>query len=477
MSLPPPQLLPGRHSLVRGLGFWQATAINITMIVGVGIFVTIPDILGHLPGPYALLAWLAAGVLIIFDSMIWGELAAAMPSAGGSYYMLLESYGRWRWGRLMAFLFVWQFLISGPLELATGLVASGQFSTFFSEEFKEFDERYTWSASATLLKEKIEVAVGPSRLVGFLMGAVVMFLLYRNVATLGRLSIVFLLGVLAVVGWVIIDGALHFDRASAFDVKESELPTSPVQALGAAMALAVYSYLGYYTVCYLGDEIRDPARTIPRSILASAAAAVLLFTLMHLAFVGVVPWRDAALSKNLAAAFMEKIHGQWAAIVATVLLIGSSFASTFSGMFGYSRVPYAAARNRHFLRWFEDVHPEHQIPHRSLLLIGAMTLFWSFFSLEMVIQALIATRILGQFVAQVFGVILLRNLQPDRPRPWRMWLYPLPCAVALAGWLFVYATTKPLFIVVGAVTLLAGVVAFLAWARRDGGWPFRRQET
>src|SRR5580765_6496857 len=130
-------------SLTRGLGLWQATAVNITQIVGAGVFATIPLILGVLPGPYALLAWLVAGVLILCDSLIWGELGAALPAAGGSYHILLECYGRSRWGRLMAFLFVWQILISGPLEVGSGLAAAAQFSTALSPEWKAFDEQHT----------------------------------------------------------------------------------------------------------------------------------------------------------------------------------------------------------------------------------------------------------------------------------------------------------------------------------------------
>src|SRR5262249_42993000 len=101
----PPAAHPTGPALARGLGLWEATAINITQIVGAGVFVTIPLILGVLPGASALLAWLVAGVLILADSMIWGELGAALPAAGGSYPFLLECYGRWRWGRVVGFLF------------------------------------------------------------------------------------------------------------------------------------------------------------------------------------------------------------------------------------------------------------------------------------------------------------------------------------------------------------------------------------
>lgn len=465
-------------ALERRLGFWEATAINITQIVGAGVFATIPLILGVLPGAYALLAWLAAGILILADSMIWGELGAALPAAGGSYHFLLESYGRSRWGRLMAFLFVWQILISGPLEIGSGLVAAGMFSTWIDPEFKTYNEAHTRKHSIELADGwELGISTGPSQLFGFVLGLLVLLLLYRRVTTLGRLSLVLLLGVLATMIWVLIEGSLHFNPELAFDTSIGDRrPASFGLALGAGMALAIYSYFGYYNICYLGGEVKHPERTIPRSILASSLIVVLLFTLLHLVIVGVVPWREALddpVKDNITAEFMRRVRGEWAVALVTVCLIGSCFASVFAGMLGYSRVPYAAAREGHFFKWFGSVHERHQIPHRALLLFGGMTLFWSFFSLETIIKALIVTRILEQFVAQVLAVVLLRNLQPNRPRPWRMWLYPLPCLAALAGWLFVYFTTELEFILFGLGTLLAGTAAFLIWANRRRDWPFR----
>jgi amino acid transporter len=470
------------HGLARGLGFWEATAINITQIVGAGVFATIPLILGVLPAAYALLAWLVAGVLILADSMVWGELGAALPASGGSYHFLLESYGRSRWGRLMAFLFVWQILISGPLEVGSGLVAAAQFSTAIDADYKAYDEAHTRRFEIEISSQpepngtKIGGAIGPSRLFGFGLGLLILFLLYRRVTALGKLSLVFLVGVLGVLAWLLFEGAIRFNPSLAFDtsVTDKERPEHFGLALGAGMGFAIYSYLGYYNVCYLGGEVREPARTIPRAILASALAVIVLFTLVQLAITGAMPWREAAQEKdNLTAEFMRRVRGDWAAIFVSVCLVGSCFASAFSGILGYSRVPYAAAREGHFFPWFGAVHPTHQIPHRSLLLVGAMVLFWSFFSLGDLITALIATRILEQFVAQVFAVILLRNLQPERPRPWKMWFYPLPCLIALAGWLFVYRGTGRFFIIVGISTLLVGAIVFLFWSKRRGDWPFR----
>jgi len=275
---------------------------------------------------------------------------------------------------------------------------------------------------------------------------------------------------------VLLEGLPRF-KIDIFMATSSNTPESPPWSagLGAGMGLAIYSYFGYYNVCYLGGEVRNPARTLPRSILCSAFAVVILFSLVHLAFTGVIPLDEIANNKdNLTAEFMTRLRGDWAGKVVTVLLVGSCFASCFSGTLGYSRVPYAAAREGNFLRWFDAVHPTHQIPHRSLLLIGGLVLFWSLFSLDMIISALVATRIIEQFIAQIFAVIFLRK--QGGTIPWRMPLYPIPLLVALAGWLYVYAGTGLLFILLGLATLMVGLVVFLVWSATLGQWPFDKAE-
>jgi len=318
------------------------------------------------------------------------------------------------------------------------------------------------------------VIVGPSRLVGLALGVLVVVLLYRRVTTLGHISMAFLIAVMAIIAWVLLEGAVRFDPAVAFAAPEKPVPPQQFpSALGSGMALAIYSYLGYYNVCYLGGEVRNPARTIPRAILVSALVVVILYPLIQLAITGVIPPDEAAKSTdNLTADFMARVRGPWAATLVSVCLIGSCFASVFSGTLGYSRVPYAAAKEGEFFGWFAAVHPKHRIPHRSLLLIGGLALVWNFFSLQAVIDALIATRILEQFVAQVFAVFAIRRAKRPRPLPWRMWLYPLPCLVALVGWVFVYATTGGLFVVMGACTLLIGAVVFFVRAKVRREWPF-----
>jgi amino acid transporter len=463
--------------LTRGIGPWQATALNVTMVVGAGVFITIPYMLEKLPGPYALLGWLAAGALIFVDGMIWSELGAALPGSGGSYQYLLECYGRERWGRLMAFLFIWQFLLSGPLELGSGLAAIADFSASLSPAFAEFNEQWT---TRWLLWEdqELKLIIGPARLLAFGIGLGIVVLLYRNITTLGRLTFAIWLGVLAVIAWVLLEGWLRFDPERAFDYSgnASMLPERFRLQLGAAMILAIYSYLGYYNVCYIGDEVRDPGRTIPKAIRRSVLIVVTLFIGLHLAMLGTVAWQDAEPGGplSLPARFMQYVHGSWAATLITLLLVWCCFGSVFAGLLGYSRIPYGAARNGHFFSIFSAVHPRLHIPHRCLLLIGGMTLFWTFFDLANLINAMITTRILEQFIGQAIGVMLLRRLQPKLPRPYRMPLYPLPCLLAMAGWLYLYASSGWFYIGLGLGTLAAGIVAFFLWANRTGGWPFQR---
>jgi amino acid transporter len=465
--------------LQRHFGLVHATALNVTQVVGAGVFITIPLMLLKLPGPYALLGWVVAGVLMLFDSLIWGELGATLPGSGGSYLYLLECYGRERWGRLMAFLFIWQFLISGPLEIGSGLIAISAFSNALSPGFTSFNQRWTWDFKLSEQAD-LAVAIGPSRLIAFSIGVMILVLLYRRITTLGKLTLTFWVGILLTIGWILLEGGLNFNGAVAFDFggQAWQWPANFNSGLGATMVLAMYSYLGYYNICYIGDEVRDPGRTIPRAILYSAIIVCVLFIALHLAMLGTISWtelpttEEGANNYNLPAEFMRRIHGDGAATVITLCLIWSCIGSIFAGMLGYSRIPYGAARYGHFFSLFRSVHEEHRIPHVSLLLIGGLTLLWSFFDFQSVVDALIVTRILEQFIGQIIGVMLLRRREPGRERPYRIWLYPLPCFLALAGWLYMYLTAKPAYIALGLMTLFAGSMVFLAWTRRIGAWPF-----
>jgi amino acid transporter len=266
---------------------------------------------------------------------------------------------------------------------------------------------------------------------------------------------------------VVLSGVPHFDPKLAFDFPPNAFSFSMgfLLGLGGAMRIAMYDFLGYYDICYVGGEVRNPERVIPRAIITSVIFVALIYSVMNLSIIGVVPWREAMKSPFIAAEFMERIYGQWAGGLITVMILWTSVASVFALMLGYSRIPYAAALDGYFFSVFGRLHPRGQFPHVSLLVIGALSMLASLMTLGWVIDALLVGRILIQFVGQIFAVRALRKHRPDIERPFKMWLYPAPSLIALVGWAFLFVTADRQFILFGMATLLAGVGAFWLWRR------------
>jgi amino acid transporter len=445
-------------SLPRRFSLLQATALNMTNMMGVGPFITIPLLMTGMGGPQAMLGWVVALLIVIPDGLVWSELGSAMPGSGGSYVYLREGYGRERWGRLAAFLFIWQFILSGPLEIASGYIGFSQYLG------------YLWPSLTALHFALLAAAVGALNLV----------LLYRPIGSLGPLTVALWTGSLLTVAAVIFTGAGHFDRRVAFDFPPGAFNFSLgfLIGLGAASRIAMYDYLGYYDICYIGDEVKDPSRVIPRSILISIVLVAIVYLAMNLSIIGVVPWRefvpagDQPASRFVVSVFMEKVYGRTAAMFFTAAILWTAFGSVFALLLGYSRIPYAAARDGYFFKAFARVHPTKLFPHVSLVVVGLVSIACSFFSLGLVIDALITTRILVQFIGQIGALALIRR-RNEASLSYRMWFYPLPSLVALAGWIFLFATSDPKVILFGLGTLGAGVVAFAVWSWRVNQWPFR----
>ena len=463
MSVPatPPikaETLLGQPHLHRRFNLLSATALNMTNMMGAGPFITIPLLMSALGGPQAMLGWIVALVIVICDGMVWSELGAAMPGSGGSFNYLREAFGRARFGRLMAFLFVWQFVLSGPLEIASGYIGFAQYASFL------------WSG---LTRPWVIALVT-------VVGLINIALLYRRIQSIAKITISLWIGTLITVLAVIFTGATHFNPRLAFDFPPGAFNFSLgfFLGLGAASRIGIYDYLGYYDVCYIGDEVRDPGRVIPRSILISTIAVAIIYIGINFSIIGVVPWREFVpaekypASNFIVSVFMEKIYGGTVATIFTLLVLWTAFGSVFALLLGYSRIPFAAAESGYFFKVFGRLHATRHFPHVSLIVLGALSIVAGFFSLGTVIDALIVTRILVQFMGQVFGLMLLRRRAPDMPRPYRMWLYPVPAVVALLGWIFVFATTDLRVILFGIGVSALGGLTFLVWSRRTNRWPF-----
>jgi len=446
-------------SLSRRFGLLQATALNMSNMIGIGPFITIPILMTALGGPQAMVGWLVAVLVTIPDGLVWSELGAAMPGSGGSYVYLREAYGRERFGRLVAFLFIWQFILSGPLEIASGYIGFSRYA------------RYVWP----------DLTSGHVFLVAAGVGLLNVVLLYRRIEAIGMLTVSLWIGTMLTTIAVIASGALNFDAARAFDFPPGAFDFSVgfLLGLGAASRVGIYDYLGYYDICYIGDEVKDPGRVIPRSILISLVAVAAIYLAINLSIIGVVPWREFVPadahpeSEFIVSTFMERLYGPQVATVFTFLILWTAFGSVFALLLGYSRIPYAAARDGYFFSVFGRLHPTKRFPHISLVVLGLISIVCSLLPLGLVIDALITTRILVQFIGQIFALMLLRVQRPDMPRPFRMWFYPVPAFVALAGWTFLLLTSGWYLIALGVGSLALGVVCFLVWSWRSRRWPFQ----
>ncbi len=443
------------NRLSRSLSLRQATAINMIDMVGIGPFVTMPFVIGAMNGPACLIAWLLGALLSFSDGFVWAELGAKYPEAGGSYVFLKKLFGEKTWGTFFSFLYIWQTTIQAPLVIASGAIG--------------FAEYFSYLVSLDDMQRKI---VSGSLVIALT------FLLYRKISVVGKISVALWIGVIVTLLWLIFAGFTHFNFQRAFDFSSGNIGFSTLffAGLGQASVKTIYSYLGYYNVCHLGAEIKNPEKNIPRSIFISIAGISVLYLLMQISVLGVIPWQEAKDSKFLVSTFFERIYGGSVGVIATILILWIALASLFSVILGYSRVPYAAALDGNYFSVFKKVHPTKKFPHVSLLILCATGFVFSLlFKLKEVITAIIVMRILIQFVSQSVGIIMLHMKNKKTIFPFRMWLFPLPALIGITVWLFVFFSVD-LSYILGAFSVIAsGTLLFLYRAKKIKAWPFVRK--
>ncbi len=438
--------------LIRGLGLKEAVSANVVEMLGIGPFITIPILIAAMGGPHAMLGWLLGAALAVCDGLVWAELGAAMPGAGGSYIYLREAYGPQQMGRLMSFLFVWMIFFTAPLSVATGAVGFAQYVQYLGPEISPLATQF--------------IAVGLCLLITFA--------LYRGIRAIGRLSFVLMLVAVGTILWVIVSGLPNIRSELLFDIPEGSFGWSWefVSGLGGAALIGIYGYGGYNNICFLGGEVRNPSRNIPFAVIASIALVALLYIFLNTTILGVVPWREVMASQHVVSDFMEIVYGPWAAQVLTYLVLGASAASVFALLLGYSRIPYAAAKDGRFFAVFGKLHPTKRFPHVSLVTLGLASTVFCFFDLGNIIQALIVIQIIIQVLGQILAVTLIRKYRPDIRRPFQMWGYPIPSLVAMILWLLVLVSTGATIVGLGLLVLAFGIGLYMLRARLAGEWPF-----
>ncbi|HYZ14870.1 MAG TPA: amino acid permease, partial [Candidatus Acidoferrum sp.] len=435
--------------MIRGVGLRSATAINVATMVGAGPFITLPLVVAALAGSVSAAAWLVGALIALCDGLVWAELASRFPRSGGTYAYLREAFGAHGAGRLLAFLFVWQFLFWAPLTIASGYIGFAQYAA------------YLVPALAAPL---------PTHLVAAVVGLITLATLYRAIPQVARLGLV--LGTVALVTLVVVAcaGFAH-PRAPLAETFHATLALGfALPALGSALVITLYDYAGYADVCALGDEVIAPARTIPRAVVLSVCCVGAAYLLLNLGVVTALTSREIAQSSTVAALVAERAFGVPFAAFVTLAVLVTAFGSTYGLLLAAARVPYAAATDGDFLAPFARLHPSGRFPHVALVAIGLLALPASLLPLDAVIKALTAGIVLVQGVGQVVALAVVRAARPEAP--FRVPLYPLPALVALCGWLFLFWSSGAPAIAFGLVTLALGALVFLlrAWRRRS--WPF-----
>jgi amino acid transporter len=440
----------------------QATAINMTQMCGIGPFVTIPAMVATMGGPQAMFGWIIGAIVALADGLIWAELGAAMPGAGGTYLYLREAF-QYRTGRLMPFLFVWSAVLFIPLIMSTGIIGLVQYLGYLIPGVTD-------DAGTTPLGKIIGVGIT----------LVIVAALFRKIGQIGKLTTVLFVVMLIAVLTTIVAAFSHFSGAQAFAFTPGAFSSAGTGTfwggLGAGLIIAIYDYLGYNTTAYLGGEVRNPGRTIPRSILFSIVGIMSLYFLLQVGVLGSVPLEELKTATSVASTVLEQAWGTATAKVVTVFIVVAAIGSVFAGLLGGSRVPFEAARDKVFLSMFGKLHPKLNLPTAGVLTMGAITIIGSLFTLTDVINAAVATLVIIQSLAQVAAIVTLRRRQPNLERPYRQWLYPVPTIVALVGWVYIYVSATWLSIGLSLGWIALGAIAYLVYAKAENTWPFGPKE-
>lgn len=453
----PPEIAGASQKLVRGMGLVQSTAVNMLEMIGIGPFITIGVILSAMGGPQAVLGWFLGALFSVCDGMVYAELGAAMPGAGGAYIYFRKAFNPRSWGILFSFLFLWETIFVAPLAISAACVGFAEYTHYFFPGLTHAGVGALAAAACVLIT----------------------FLLYRPIKTVGRMSVVMLGVVLTAMFWVIGSGLIHMNTKMAFDFPPGAFHVSKsfFFGLAAATLIAMYNYGGYNNITYLGGEVKNPARNIPRAIVFSVLIVAVLYLLMSMVIVGTIPWREAAISHAVVSEFIGKLHGPRAAAVMTCLILTATLGGIFTMILGYSRILYAAGAEGNFFRVFGRVHPTGHFPTVSLLAINALAIPLCWLSLERLLSALMIIQIVFQFIPQILAVFAIHMYRKEIHRPYGMWLYPIPALVALVGWIYVAATPEQRqFLGTAVVLLLLGLAAYFFRARAARLWPFAPAE-
>jgi len=458
----------------------QTCGLNTMNMFGTGPFITIPFVVAFAdpPGPQAMIGYSMAAFACMNDSLIWGELGSMWPDSGGSYVYLRELYGPHTWGRLLGFLFVWQIMVSGPMECASGFIATAQYIAFVTEVYDYYHHA----------------------LIAFGMCGMTVWSLYREINEVGTITLVLWAFTIAAIIFTLIVGYVTINPEYLETPGDAFSDTSKfVVSLGVVARFAIYDFTGYYDVNFVGKEVLNPTRNIPIACVMTCCIVAMVFLLVDVAVIGSLPWKEeddgyVALVKGgadganyIMAIFCETHISYEFAVFFTLIVCITIFGSCFSFMIGLAQIPYTAAKDGYFYKFLAHEHEEYAgLQDYSLLLVGGLSTIFCFVDLEIVIEGMLTMQLLIQFMAQAVGLMYYRLWLPKEEQeeaPFSVPLFPIPNIIQLIVFGFVFLTTDN-WVINGSVPLMElcllflalGVVMYLTWAKAKRFWPFVKEE-
>jgi len=451
----------------------QAFSINMMNMFGTGPFITIPFLLASWdpPGPHALTGYSIATLVAICDSFVWAELSSLMPHSGGTYVYVRECFGKDTLGRVLAFFYLWQFMVSAPLEIASGFTAMSQYLAYIT------NMNTFWQHGV----------------VGCTFCLLTVMILYRDIKLVGRTTIVLGMVTLAAIAFTIVAGFSHFHVENLRMPKDAfASSTSVILGLGVGMRIGIYDFSGYQDVCQMGDEVQRPRRNLPLACVGTCASVSVIYFAVYLAVLGYLPWdgpdgvvplaeEGGASSNYIMAVFCERMFSRGLAVAFALVVVVTIFGSCVALLMGYTMVLYAAASGGYFFNIFAHEHATKKgLADYALVTLGLFSACCCFIDLSELIEAMLVPRLVLQYIVQTVGLMRIRGKFKHDTELYRMPLYPLPCVVVILGFGFCFATTDNWFLSGNAPLLdlvimhtFCGGPAYLAWAKKNSYYPFR----
>jgi APA family basic amino acid/polyamine antiporter len=449
-----------RPSLVRGLGVWDGTLITIGSVLGSAIFIAAADVARAVPhAGLVLLLWVLGGLLTIAGALTYAELGAMFPRAGGQYHFLKEAYGPF-WG----FLFGWaSFLIimsGGLAALAAGFGEYlGSFVSYFSTENVLFTLHvggWRWAANGGQLAGALALAfLTAINYLGVKQGAV-----FQNVITLLKVGSIV---VLAVAG-MMVPAPAHADLFAPIP------PGGLLAALGVGMIAVFWSYDGWYGVTNVAGEMRDPARNLPRSLLAGTVVVIALYLVMNLVYLRALPMAEFQSTPRIGETAAAALFGPTGARLVSAAVVVSIFGCLSATILWAARIYLPMAEDRVFFRSLAHIHPRYRTPTNSIVAQGVWAIALTFSGTYNQLITYVIVAVFLFHAATGAAVIVLRSTRPDAPRPYRVWGYPvLPLVVVISALAFVAnaLVEKPRESGIGIALLALGLPAYLWWRRKE----------